>query len=189
VRLQLADSRRAIGSPSTCPQTDVCGTTFASSPATLCVVGRRSADRKQISFQAFDPVKGIGPQLAEFAALPEVTYESRLSPDGTRIVVYRSGENRIHILWVNGKPPQEVTVKGWKDVGAVNWSADSKSLVVDSHKERVPVLLHVDLQGNAGVLWEVEGGTGTYGVPSPDGRHLAIQKMTVEGNMWMMENF
>jgi hypothetical protein len=33
------------------------------------------------------------------------------------------------------------------------------------------------------------GGTGTYGVPSPDGRHLAMQKMTVEGNLWMMENF
>jgi hypothetical protein len=168
------------------------GPQCSGSPATLCVVGERSADRKQISFNAFDPAKGIGPKLAEFAALPEVGYQSRLSPDGTRIAVYRSGEtgeNRIHILWVNGRAPQEITLKGWNLDDAVFWSADSKSLFVNSYKERVPVLLHVDLQGNAKVLWEVQGGTATYAVASPDGRHLAMQKMTVDGNLWMMENF
>jgi len=158
-------------------------------PATLCVVGERSADRKQISFHAFDPAKGIGPQLAEFAALPEVSYESRLSPDGTRIAVYRPGENHIHILWVNGQPPQDIVVKGWNETGDVFWAADSKSFFVSSSKNQVPVVLHVDLQGNAKVLWEVQGGTSTCAVPSPDGRHLAVQRMTVDGNLWMMENF
>jgi len=165
------------------------GPQCSTSPATLCVVGERSADRKQIFFHSFDSEKGIGPQLAEFATLPEVAYQSRLSPDGTRIAVYRSGADRIHILWVNGRVPQEITLKGWNLDDGVFWSADSKSLFVNSHRERVPVVLHVDLQGNAKVLWEVQGGTATYAIPSPDGRRLAMQKMTNDGNLWMMENF
>jgi hypothetical protein len=51
-------------------------------------------------------------------------------------------------------------------------------------------VLHVDFQGNARVLWESSGATGeTLAIPSPDGRHLAIQNWTADGNMWMMENF
>jgi hypothetical protein len=34
-----------------------------------------------------------------------------------------------------------------------------------------------------------EGGNGTYAIPSPDGRHLAIKSWTLDSNIWMMENF
>jgi Tol biopolymer transport system component len=71
----------------------------------------------------------------------------------------------------------------------VFWAADGKSLFVSGYKEREPVVLHVDMQGNVRLLWEVKGGAGTYAVPSPDGRHLAMQRMTVDGNLWMMESF
>jgi hypothetical protein len=49
--------------------------------------------------------------------------------------------------------------------------------------------LSVDLQGNARVLWDQAGGVGTYGLPSPDGHHLAMLGWTVNSNMWMLENF
>jgi hypothetical protein len=46
------------------------------------------------------------------------------------------------------------------------------------------------LQGNVHVLWKNTGAEGeTLALPSPDGRHLAIQSRTMSGNMWMMENF
>ena len=160
----------------------------SNSRAALCVIGERSADRKQLSFSAFDPEKGRGPKLAEFAAVPEASYESRVSPDGTRIAV-SSGDDRIHILWLNGRPPQDITVKDWKQVSAVFWAADSNSLFASSSKDQVPVVLRIDLQGKAQVLWEVQGGVGTYVVPSPDGRHLAMQKITIDANMWLMEHF
>jgi len=38
-------------------------------------------------------------------------------------------------------------------------------------------------------LWEDKGGLGTYAVPSPDGRHVAMQGFTEDANIWMMENF
>ena len=56
-------------------------------------------------------------------------------------------------------------------------------------------LLHVDLQGNACVLWERKEGVepwfafAPWTVPSPDGRHLAIYDWSLGASVWMMENF
>jgi hypothetical protein len=39
-------------------------------------------------------------------------------------------------------------------------------------------------------LWKSQGVTGaTELAPSPDGRHLALQTWTTNGNIWMLENF
>ena len=62
-----------------------------------------------------------------------------------------------------------------------------RSLFVYTSKDRGSVLLKVDEQGNARVLWTYQDIS--YTVPSPDGRHLAIQVMTQDANLWMMENF
>jgi hypothetical protein len=53
------------------------------------------------------------------------------------------------------------------------------------------MLLHVDPEGHAEVLWQqrIPGHWGTVGVPSPDGRHLALLGYTIDGNVWMLENF
>src|SRR6266705_1940636 len=58
-----------------------------------------------------------------------------------------------------------------------------------TRRNRWMVVRYVDLQGNAQVLWENHEGFFTEGLPSPDGRHLAIMGSTVDGNMWMLENF
>jgi eukaryotic-like serine/threonine-protein kinase len=168
------------------------GQMCARSPSTLCAVAERSADRKHIVFTALDPVKGLGHKLAEFttkATTDTDSYEWKLSPDGTRVAILKNREGRINILWWNGRAPQEITVKGWNTLTDANWAADGKSLFVSSFRDRGAVLLSVDLQGNARLLWENKGGIETYAVPSPDGRHLAMQGFAEDGNMWMMENF
>jgi eukaryotic-like serine/threonine-protein kinase len=161
-------------------------------PSTLCAVAERSVDRKHLVFTAFDPVKGLGRKLTEFTTeATEATdnYEWKLSPDGTRVAILKSREGRINIIRLNGQSPQEITVKGWNTLTDANWAADGKSLFVSSFRDRGADLLSVDLQGNARLLWENKGGIGTYAVPSPDGRHLAMQGFSEDGNMWMMENF
>ena len=50
-------------------------------------------------------------------------------------------------------------------------------------------VLRVDLQGNARVLCHPGAEETTVGIPSPDGRHLAILGWSETGNIWMMENF
>jgi serine/threonine protein kinase len=161
----------------------------ARSPATLCVMAERSADRKQLVFTAFDSVKGRGRKLAEFDTDAAVDYWWDLSPDGTRIAIVKNREGQIHILSLNGGALRDITVKGWNTLTSAAWAADGKSLFASSFGARGPVLLSVDFQGNAQFLWEQPGGIDTYAVPSPDGRHLALRAWNVEGNLWMMEDF
>ena len=50
-------------------------------------------------------------------------------------------------------------------------------------------LLYVDLEGNARVLWQISGGSQIWGIPSPDGRCLAIGSEARNSNVWMLEGF
>jgi len=80
-------------------------------------------------------------------------------------------------------------VKGWNILTNAVWTADGKGLFVSSINDRGSVLLNVDLEGDARALWEHRGAGGTYGSPSPDGRHLAMLDWTVNTNVWMLQNF
>jgi hypothetical protein len=52
------------------------------------------------------------------------------------------------------------------------------------------MLLHINLNGRAKVLWELAGhNVYLRAIPSPDGRHLAMLGSLVDDNVWMMENF
>jgi eukaryotic-like serine/threonine-protein kinase len=161
----------------------------ARSPATLCAVAERSADRKQLVFTAFDPLKGRGRELTKFNTDAAADYWWDLSPDGTRIAMVKNRDGRIHILPLNGGAPQEIPVKGWNTLTTVTWAANGKGLFASSFTDRGSVVLSVDPEGNARLLWEHLGGIDTYAVPSPDGRHLAMRAWNLEGNLWMMENF
>ncbi len=71
------------------------------------------------------------------------------------------------------------------------WAADDEGLYVSKIPTSGTMLLYVDLEGRANVLWEhrFPGAWETWGVPSPDGRHLALAGTSVSGNVWMLENF
>jgi Tol biopolymer transport system component len=112
-----------------------------------------------------------------------------MSPDGTRIAWIKVREGPVHILSLRGQPSQEIKVKGWSNLVDVEWAANGKALLITNGVQGGSVMLHVDLQGNAPVLWQQHGGKATWGRPSPDGRHLAMLGWTVDGNLWMMENF
>ena len=161
----------------------------AKSPANLCAVAERSADRKQLVFTPFGHANGRENELAKWNVDAAADYYWDLSPDGTRIAILKSHEGRIQIVWLNGRAPEEITVEGWDTLSTATWAADGNGLFVSSYTERGAVMLHADLQGNTRLLWEHKGGIDTYGVPSPDGRHLAMRGWNVEGNMWLMENF
>jgi Tol biopolymer transport system component len=161
----------------------------ARSPATMCTIAERTTDRKQLVFTAFDPLKGRGRELLRSQADPSADYKWDLSPDGTRIALLKYRDGKVHIHWLNGRTPQEITAKSWNILASVAWTADGKNLFVSSYQQRGPVLLHMDLQGNTQFLWQDPGGVEVWGVPSPDGRHIAIRGWNVESNVWLMENF
>ena len=86
----------------------------------------------------------------------------------------------------------------------MKWAADGKGFFVSSATKTGAALLHLDLRGNAHILWEQKGNiapwngpftqwlggpSAPWAIPSPDGRHLAIYSWSLNANMWLMENF
>jgi hypothetical protein len=171
----------------------------------LCAISERSPDGKQITFTAFDPLQGRGREITRVDVDPTGrAFIWDLSPDGARIALlqfpgmqpgHSPAGKQIRIIPVNGEPVRELVVKGWDDLQSVDWTADGRALFISGTTPTGSVLLRVDMQGNAKILWERKGGSepwfvwAPWAVPSPDGRHLAICDRKLSANMWMMENF
>jgi Tol biopolymer transport system component len=158
-------------------------------PANLCAIFEEDYDHKQVTLTAFDPLGGRGRELARIESDPNKFYNLDLSPDGTRIAYATSHEGPVHILSLRGEPSQEIKVRGWGNLEDIEW-ADAKALLISSQVQGGTVLRHVDMQGNAHVLWRQQGGFASFiGKLSPDGRHLAFNAYTTNRNIWMMESF
>ncbi len=115
-----------------------------------------------------------------------------LSPDGSTFAISRGSKPEIHIrlLSVSGGSDREITVKGWPNITGVEWTRDGKGLYCGTVSPQSNTLLYVDLKGNARVLWQYKGGSGEiWGLPSPDGRYLAIRGDIFNSNVWMIEGF
>ena len=163
----------------------------ARAPATLCLMGEQTEDLKQVVFTAFDPVKGRGREVTRITTDPRFQYNWDLSPDGSQIAIaFPAGENRIRLLPVAGGGSRDVVVNGWSGFNeGPDWTPDGKGFYVSSSSPRGVTLLHIDLTGKQSIVWDQKGGLQTWGVPSPDGRHLAIMGHTMDSNVWMIENF
>jgi eukaryotic-like serine/threonine-protein kinase len=162
----------------------------ARSPSTLCAFAERTADRKELVFTAFDPIRGKGRELAKFATDPSADYGNwSPSPDGTRLGIIKTGGNHIYVLPLDRAQVRDITVEGWNGLNSFDWSVDSKGFFTSNTTGLGSTLLFVDLNGKAHSLWQQKSAPFTWGVPSPDGRHLAVLGLDVSSNIWMIENF
>jgi Tol biopolymer transport system component len=158
-------------------------------PARLCVLSEREP-RQQV-FYGFDLVQGKGRELTRIDVNPSVGgYHWDVSPDGSRIAVTMGSEreSRIRILSLGGGM-RDVVINGWNGFQSLDWSADGKGLYASSQSPQAVTLLYSDLEGHTQVLWQQDGIFKTWGIPSPDGRHLALLVWTSANNVWMIENF
>ena len=160
-------------------------------PATLCVLGEQNADRKQLAFLAFDPVIGRGREIMRIETDPNAEYSWDVSTDGSRLAVQRNGESEGHIriLPIGAGSSRDVKVKKWGHLTSLDWARDGRGFFASSDSRKGATLLHIDLEGNVHVLWVREGGVGAWGVPSPDGKNLAVSYNVVDINAWVIENF
>ena len=165
----------------------------AIAPASRCILLEDGQDRKQLLISTFDPLKGREKLLRTIKQDPAHGYGAAgISPDGSMLAVSSAGEAEIHIrlLSLSGGLDREIAVKGWRTLTGLNWALDGKGLYVGSHSPSGSTLLYVDLTGNARVLWQYKAGRGSmWGLPSPDGRYLAILGDVTNSNAWMLEGF
>jgi Tol biopolymer transport system component len=174
--------------------------------ANLCVVAER--EQNQVVFYAFDPAQKLPPggilrrDLRELARTDYIPSDWGLSPDGASIAMVRPSnrEGRIHIIsleerdhtggGVGKAQAHDVLVEGWTNLFNLNWAADGTGWYICNHSSPGgSTFLYVDLKGHATILQSQQGVEPFWGVPSPDGRHIAFSKTTFTENAWLLENF
>lgn len=161
----------------------------ARAPATVCVFSVvADADLK---FFTFDPFRGQGPLVFEMKDPTPQLYNWSLSPDGTTLAIAKgkwgNEEPRIRLVSLKGAPERWLTLPGSPGIISIDWAADSKGLWAPTAGEKENVLLHIDLQGNARVVWRPRNKIVGWAIPSRDGKHLALHIHSDSANVWMLD--
>ena len=158
----------------------------------LCIFSQYSKDR--LAFYTFDSQTG---QESLLKIIPESEWfieNWSLSPDGSALALAKKHRGAttatIRILAVDGSSERTLSLEGWFAINFMDWSADGKSLWVNtSSATGTPTLLNVKLTGKVTPsLEETEMQLG-WAIPSPDGRHVAIWKSEQSSNAWLLEGF
>ena len=162
-------------------------------PSTTCVIVEESDDHKQEVVSSFDPIKGRGPELARFVQHQPVDSSEEnliitISPDGSRLGVAQSAEGSIEIYSQHAQLISKIPARNLGKIIGLSWAADQNGFFVTRKVQGGTELLHVDLRGRVASLRKCLG-QACSGLPSPDGRFVAIIERKQTMNMWMMENF
>jgi eukaryotic-like serine/threonine-protein kinase len=154
------------------------------SPCVLCEM-----DHGNAVFTEFDPVRGRGREVARVKG--EGLLPWNLSRDGTAIAFTASSDSTptIRIISTRGGAPKRVTLD--RPIGVLNiaWAADGQSwFVVSRTSESDWRLTRVKIDGTTVSLiprqqWMYDAAA------SPDGKHVAYTSNTVDGNIWLLEDF
>jgi serine/threonine protein kinase/WD40 repeat protein len=162
------------------------------SPATFCAIGEMTEERKHLTITSFDPLRGRTQVL--YAADSERIDLWDLTLDGSELAISRwLRDTPIRLVSLANGASREIVVKG--HVYSMVWSADAKGLYCGTGSPYVRstgglTLLYVDIKGRANTIWQQKGGWGfTVGVPSRDGRRLAMMGASPESSAWLIEGF
>ena len=158
-------------------------------PANRCIAGVLRP--KELIVYALDPIKGRGAELVRIPVNADVEEPNLdLSPDGTSIafISLNMFAGKIRVISLLDGSQRDVEVKGWNSLNHINWTADGKGWYVSSELALASTLLYVDLSGNPTILLREPGFfTEIWGIPSPDGKHLAFLRYNFGNNAYMLE--
>jgi Tol biopolymer transport system component len=160
----------------------------ARSPASLCLLSTRTAS--QHDFFSFEPSNGSMRHFATFQIPRDLNWS--LSPDGLQLALISVGSvPGVTFMTVKDKSTREVTLPGWASLQGGDWLADGKGVMLAATAQNgASVILAITAKGDRRML--LEGGRSErywWALGSPDGLHAAVEKVTGENNIWMMDNF
>jgi hypothetical protein len=95
------------------------------------------------------------------------------------------------LLSLSGGADREISLKGWLNSVGLDWADNNQGLYVGFVQSQGRVLVHSDFSGNVKILRQYKGaGRGmVWGIPSPDGRQIAIMGGAVSSNAWVLGGF
>jgi Tol biopolymer transport system component len=159
---------------------------FRCAPSGPCLITERQDGGLVVS--ELDLNKGKGREIyreAKTFSTPDI------SSDGKRLAVV-SRSKIIVRSFATGAIEREVAVRGLPNAPhlvSLDYAPDGKGFFCGDVSPTETRLLYVDLSGNASVLWRQAGSSSVWGVPSPDGKYLAMMVFTDDSNVYLVENF
>jgi Tol biopolymer transport system component len=155
----------------------------------LCIVAE-SADRDtQVVVTSFSPLQGRGVELSRFPVSRAADFWAvDLSPDGNSIAELTGPDGPIRAIALDGRRNAVIAAKGLHNIQNLHWAGNQNGLYVSTTSSDRATLWHVDLDGRTRRIWESRSATGSAGLPSPDGRHIALQTSEETSNVWMLES-
>jgi eukaryotic-like serine/threonine-protein kinase len=155
-------------------------------PEGSCVLIERHGNTE--IYSVVDPVKGRGRKIFDITGGSSVN--PTMSPDGRHIAFVMAGavSNRIRIVDLHGATESEIAVSGAENLWSLNWSTDRTGFFSANGTASGISLLHIEHNGASQILWAQPAGPQLWGIPSPDGRHLATFRTRTSINVWMVEN-
>jgi Tol biopolymer transport system component len=160
----------------------------ARKPSRVCMLATYAGSAYQLL--SFDPESGKTQNVASYKV--KVFLNWSLSPDGSQLaLVLTNSEPKVTFMSVNDKSTREVEVKGYSHVNTVDWTAEGKSVYVIANSASGPgAVVEVEPSGRQRLLLEADRNTHFWwAIQSPDQRHVIIEQLTGENNVWMIENF
>ena len=161
----------------------------ARAPATLCLYSIEA--NHTFTLFSFDALKGNGSQVYQIKDEFAQAYNWSLSPDGTTLAIAKgkvgAEESRIHLITLKTGEEKWLPVEGANGISTIDWAADSKSLWATSGGDEENLLLNVDRQGHARIVWQPKKLSVHWAIPSRDGKSLALHVASNSANAWMVE--
>jgi hypothetical protein len=98
-------------------------------------------------------------------------------------------DNQVRFFSLHGGALRTVTARGYENLESFDWAPDSKSVFVATHGPSGSTLLRIGLNGEVQPAWRRVQSSKVWGIPSPDGRHIAVFDSSSDANAWMIESF
>jgi hypothetical protein len=119
-------------------------------------------------------------------------YDWDISPDGGNIAYldYVTGPRHVGLISINHNRtiPSSFEVATDNPLRTLMWDADGKGFYISTYDNNSGnmKLLHTLLNGRISTLLHEPSGNDGWAIPSPDAKHLAIQKFTHNSNVWLL---
>lgn len=165
----------------------------SSAPDGGCVLIERDRDNRRDTLYRLDPVQGKGDELFGLDYDRETDPFWRLSPDGQRLVLVNDAKDdrTIGVFDLAGKLVEEISLQGLPGatLDEIAWSASGRGFFAILDSPRGEILAFVEPTGRTHMFEQAQSGGFEDLRPSPDGRHLAYSRFTVDRNVWTIDEF
>jgi Tol biopolymer transport system component len=176
------------GSAVPVPNTPNPGIFYRCSPAGVCLDAQKNGDGEYVVSE-LSLTRGMVREIYRDRHMehPDVSPDGRSIADSTRT---DDGLTKIVIRsFATGEVTREIPVPNTSSLFSFGYAPDGKGYFVSDVWLTEARELYVDLSGNISVLYrEPVSVFGIWGIPSPDGKFLALVLVTDDSNVYLIEN-